>query len=54
MIEKNTVLILGAGASHPFKYTLGRGLKTMIVQSANLNPNLVNGQYIKQDLVVIR
>ncbi len=33
MIKRNTVLILGAGASHPHGYPLGSGLKADIVQS---------------------
>ncbi len=45
MIKKNTVIILGAGASSPYKYPLGSGLKTSILQVANLNSNALNNKY---------
>ncbi len=35
MIKKNTVFILGAGASYDFGFPLGRGLREAIIQSFN-------------------
>ena len=42
MIDKNTVLILGAGASHPFGYPIGSGLKKKILEKANYPLNRLN------------
>lgn len=38
MIEKRTVLILGAGASVDSGYPLGSGLKSMIIKNAEIHP----------------
>ena len=46
MISIPTVLILGAGASAPYGFPLGIGLRNKIVE--NLSQNFPNGPFIKQ------